>query len=50
MRWQKDDLVHHFVEALDQAEVTHAPFSHLFAQNLFPQDAVSASHDLIARD
>ncbi|MEC8808455.1 MAG: hypothetical protein VXX21_05320 [Pseudomonadota bacterium] len=38
MRWQKDDLVHHFVEALDQAEVTHAPFSHLFAQNLFPQD------------
>ena len=38
MRWQKDDLVHHFVEALDQAEVTHAPFSPSFAQNLFPQD------------
>ena len=37
MHWQKDDLVHHFVEALDQA-ITHAPFSHLFAQNLFPQD------------
>jgi hypothetical protein len=38
MHWQKNDLVDHFVNALDQAEVSHYPFSHLFAEHLFPQD------------
>jgi hypothetical protein len=38
MHWQKNDLVDHFINALDQAEVDHYPFSHLFAERLFPQD------------
>ena len=43
MHWQKDDLVHHFVEALDQAEVTHAPFSHLLRRIFFPKMCISIS-------
>ena len=38
MNWQKDDLVQHFVGALDNAQIEHAPFSHLFAVDLFPAD------------
>ena len=38
MNWQKDDLVQHFVGALDNAQIEHAPFSHLFAVDLFPGD------------
>ena len=41
MNWQKDELVEHFVGALDNAEVEHAPFSHLFATQLFPSDVYS---------
>ena len=41
MNWQKDDLVQHFVGALDNAQIEHAPFSHLFAVDLFPADVYS---------
>ena len=38
MNWHRDDLVEHFVAALDKAQIEHAPFSHLYAVDLFPED------------
>lgn len=47
MNWQKDDLVQHFVGALDNAQIEHAPFSHLFAVDLFPADVYGHLIDLL---
>ena len=47
MHWQKDELVDHYVQALNLAAVHHAPFSHLFAQKLFPQDVYDHLTELL---